>query len=63
MVSLTLKVILHVAENDSKYCEVAPLKMHYNATQTVHMGTGERRDMKADLPSVGSTKFINPHLA
>ena len=26
MVSLTLKVILHVAENDSKYHDVAPLK-------------------------------------
>ena len=25
MVSLTLKVILHVAENDSKYRDVAPL--------------------------------------
>ena len=28
MVSLTLKVILHVAENDSKYRDVAPLKKH-----------------------------------
>ena len=30
MVSLTLKVILHVAENDSKYRDVAPLR--YSAT-------------------------------
>ena len=31
MVSLTLKVILHVAENDSKYRDVAPLSRHPRA--------------------------------
>ena len=31
MVSLTLKVVLHVAENDSKYRDVAPLKKEINS--------------------------------
>ena len=31
MVSLTLKVILHVAENDSKYRDVATLSEHNRA--------------------------------
>ena len=35
MVSLTLKVILHVAENDSKYRDVAPLNRHTKIGMTV----------------------------
>ena len=35
MVSLTLKVILHVAENDSKYRDVAPLREELNSAAAI----------------------------
>ena len=37
MVSLTLKVILHVTENDSKYRDVAPLTKPHECRESVEI--------------------------